>query len=190
MKHKQTLRRGLSILLSLVLCLSLLPATALAEGTATATETADFTTDAEAALALLNAAKTEGAANSEWDPATSTLTLKGVDFTTSAAIAVKLPDGATIVLADGTENTIASTADNAYMSYGIYATNGLTIEGSGTLTVRSAKATTNLSNSVSYGIYADAGDITISGGTVTATGGKAATNSRGIDAYTNVTISG
>ena len=81
MKHKQTLRRGLSILLSLVLCLSLLPATALAEGTATATETADFITNATAALALLNDAKTEGAANSEWDPATSTLTLKGVDFT-------------------------------------------------------------------------------------------------------------
>ena len=31
MKHHQTLRRGLSVLLSLVLCLSLLPATALAE---------------------------------------------------------------------------------------------------------------------------------------------------------------
>ena len=35
MKHKQTLRRGLSILLSLVMCLGLLPATALAEETET-----------------------------------------------------------------------------------------------------------------------------------------------------------
>ena len=80
MKHNQILRRGLSILLSLAMCLTLLPATALAEGTATATETADFITNATAALALLNDAKTEGAANSEWDPATSTLTLKGVDL--------------------------------------------------------------------------------------------------------------
>ena len=31
MKHKQTLRRGLSVLLSLVLCLTLLPMTVLAE---------------------------------------------------------------------------------------------------------------------------------------------------------------
>ena len=37
MKHNQILRRGLSILLSLVLCLSLLPATALAEGTESVT---------------------------------------------------------------------------------------------------------------------------------------------------------
>ncbi len=35
MKHKQTLRRGLGILLSLVMCLGLLPATALAEETET-----------------------------------------------------------------------------------------------------------------------------------------------------------
>ena len=136
MKHKQTLRRGLSILLSLVLCLSLLPATALAEGTATATETADFTTDAEAALALLNAAKTEGAADSEWDPATSTLTLKGVDFTTSAQTAVKLPDGATIVLAEGTTNTITSIYSSAeeIISSGIYGEGGLIITGEGQLT--------------------------------------------------------
>jgi len=209
MKHNQILRRGLSILLSLVLCLSLLPATALAEGTATATETADFTTDAEAALALLNAAKTEGAANSEWDPATSTLTLKGVDFTTSAPTAVRLLDGATIVLADGTENTIANVHGLIGDSVGIRANGNITIQGSGTLTVTAGEA------EYSSGIYADAGDITISGGTVTATGGeaeyssgidadgvtitggtvtatggKAATNSRGIDAYTNVTISG
>ena len=55
MKHKQTLRRGLSILLSLVLCLSLLPATALADETPTPTtaETADFTGDINTALNLL-----------------------------------------------------------------------------------------------------------------------------------------
>ena len=88
MKHNQTLRRGLSVLLALVMCLSLLPATALAEGTAE--KSADFTSDAEAALALLNAAKT-GDVDSTW--ADNTLTLNGVNFSTSAATAVKLPDG-------------------------------------------------------------------------------------------------
>ncbi|MGM9592688.1 MAG: hypothetical protein ACI3VK_08250, partial [Oscillospiraceae bacterium] len=38
MKHHQTLRRGLGVLLSLLMCLSLLPATALAEGTGTSVE--------------------------------------------------------------------------------------------------------------------------------------------------------
>ena len=38
MKHKKTLRRGLSILLSLLLCLTLVPATALAEETETSVE--------------------------------------------------------------------------------------------------------------------------------------------------------
>ncbi|MGN1347109.1 MAG: hypothetical protein ACI4V1_10005, partial [Eubacteriales bacterium] len=97
MKHNLTLRRGLSILLSLVMCLSLLPATALAADPAT--KTADFTVDANAALEMLNAAKT-GTAESTW--ADNTLTLSGVNFTTTAETAVKLPENAKIVLAEGT----------------------------------------------------------------------------------------
>ena len=180
----------------------------------TCDETADFTIgDGSAALALLNAAKTEGAADSEWDPATSTLTLKGVDFTTSAQTAVKLPDGATIVLADGTENTIANVHGLIGSSVGIQSNGNITIHGSGTLTVTAGTAAqkscgiyspdgnvtikggtvtatggeTTEASWVSCGIYAYG--VTISGGTVTATGGKAATNSCGIDAY-GVTISG
>ena len=42
MKYHQTLRRGLGVLLSLVMCLSLLPATALAEGTSVAINEANF----------------------------------------------------------------------------------------------------------------------------------------------------
>ena len=184
MKHHQTLRRGLGILLSLVMCLSLLPATAFAEGTATAT--ADFTIDATAALKLLNDAKT-GTADSTWDSKTSTLTLKGVNFTTTNPTAVKLPDGAKIVLAEGTTNTIASAADNADMSYGIYATDGLTIEGSGTLIVTAG--TSNLT----AGICAT--DVTIQGAaTVTAAGGSGIDgvqgSSYGIFGIKEVTISG
>ena len=97
MKHNRTLRRGLGVLLALVMCLSLLPATALAAGTEPATETADFTTNATAALALLG-----GTEKAEWDSDTSTLTLNGVNFSTTAATAVKLPDGATVVKIDDT----------------------------------------------------------------------------------------
>lgn len=166
------------------MCLSLLPAAVLADEPSA---TADFTTDGNptAALALLG-----GADKAEWDAENNTLTLNGVDFTTSAKTAVKLPAGAKIVLAEGTTNTIASAADNADMSYGIYAAGDLTIEGSGTLIVRSAKATTGeLSNNC--GIYAYDGDITISGGTIEATGGKsyATDYSIGISGR-NVIISG
>ena len=186
MKHNRTLRRGLGVLLALVMCLSLLPATALAAEPATAT--ADFTTNADGALALLNGAKTEGAADSEWDPYTSTLTLKGVDFTTSAATAVKLPAGAKIVLAEGTENTITSVSTDTTGSNGIFLEGNLTIEGSGKLTVTGGAAQTK-----SHGI--DAANVTISGGTVTATGGAVNysgdeyTESCGIHVSGNVTIS-
>lgn len=192
MKHYLTLRRGLCVLLSLLMCLSLLPAAVLADEPATVT--ADFTADADAALALLNAAKT-GEANSIWE--NNTLTLKGMNFTTTAETAVILPAGAKIVLAEGTTNTIASSADNADMSYSIYAADGLTIEGSGTLIVRSAKATPSSDDGESYGIYANNGDITISGGTIEATGGEASFCSSGIYASDandtnggNITISG
>ena len=120
MRAKTKLTRLCGILLILVLLVGLLPTVALAEGPATGT--ADFTDDTAAALALLNAAKTPGAADITWDPATKTLTLNGVNFTTTASTALQLPDGATIVLADGTINTITGgdTTDGSHC-YGIYA---------------------------------------------------------------------
>lgn len=59
------------------------------------------------AITLLNQYKT-GTAESLWDNTAKTLTLWGVDFTTTAQTAVKLPAGSTIVLKDGTHNTIQS----------------------------------------------------------------------------------
>ena len=88
MKAKTKFTRLWSVLLVLVMVVGMLPTTALAAGATTA----DFTSgDGSAALALLNAAKTEGVANSTWDSTTKTLTLNGVNFETTAATAVRLP---------------------------------------------------------------------------------------------------
>ena len=124
MRAKTKLTRLCGILLTLALLVGLLPTVALAADPATAT--ADFTDgDGTAALALLNAAKT-GDTASTWDPATKTLTLNGVNFVTTAATAVKLPDDAKIVLKG--ENTITSThSGSESSSYGIYGEGRLTI---------------------------------------------------------------
>ena len=64
MKAKTKFTKLWSILLALAMVVGMLPIAALAAGSATAT--ADFTTDANAALALLNDAKT-GTTASTWD---------------------------------------------------------------------------------------------------------------------------
>ena len=105
-------KRVLSLVLALCLTLALLPAAAFAAEPAS--QTADFTGaaegGAEAALALLNATKWSNAEDSTWDGDTKTLTLKGVNFTTTATTALKLPAGATIVLADGTHTASPAAA--------------------------------------------------------------------------------
>ncbi len=163
-----------------------MPTTALA---AEATATANFTSgDGSAALELLNAAKT-GTENSTWDADTKTLTLNGVNFTTTAAIAVKLPAGSTIVLAEGTTNTITGGNSASEDCYGIYAEGNLTISGSGTLNVTAGNA-----SSRSCGIYAGSNTdkaLTISSGTVIATGGDVSSGpSFGIYTLGYFTISG
>lgn len=179
MKHRQILRRGINVLLSLLLYLTLLPMTVLAAGT----ETADFTSgDGSAALALLNDAKTEGAENSTWDSTTKTLTLNGVNFTTTNPTAMILPAGATINLVG--ENTITSTNSDTEqdMSFGILAVGNLTIEGDGTLTVTGGESNDYGSRGI-YVQYKDenaAGDLTITSGTVNANGSGNASSSVGI----------
>ena len=186
MKAKTKITRLLGILLALVMLVGLLPTTALA---AEATATANFTSgDGSAALELLNAAKT-GTENSTWDADTKTLTLNGVNFTTTAAIAVKLPAGSTIVLAEGTTNTITGGNSASEDCYGIYAEGNLTISGSGTLNVTAGNA-----SSRSCGIYAGSNTdkaLTISSGTVIATGGDVSSGpSFGIYTLGYFTISG
>ena len=130
-------KRMLGILLTLcIMIMYIVPLTALASP---ASETADFTASdgGAAAIALLNSAKT-GTEDSVWDNTTKTLTLKGIDFTAAATTAIKLPDGATVILADGTENHIiggGTTAaqdgeyNNKIFVYGIYAAGALTVQG-------------------------------------------------------------
>ena len=174
-------------MLALCLTLAMLPTAAFAAEPAS--QTADFTGaaegGAEAALALLNAAKWSNAEDSTWDGDTKTLTLKGVNFTTTATTALKLPDGATIVLADGTHNTIQGGDANAAVDgtyhndiyiYGIYAAGALTIKGgdagTGTLSVTSGKHT-NTGDAWTYSValYAK-GMVMVEGGKVALTGGE------------------
>ena len=142
----------------------MLPIAALAAGAAKA----DFTAAPGLAPALLNAAKT-GEADSTWDPGTNTLTLNGVNFSSTDATAVLLPEGAKIVL--NGDNTITGGDASPEDCYGIYAWGDLSIEGSGRLTVTSGRS----ADQTCYGIYAHkyliiSGNVTASGGTVTAAG--------------------
>ena len=116
MKAKTKFTRLWSILLALVMVVGMLPTVALAEGSATAT--ADFSANPTAALALLNAAKTADAEDSTWDSTTKTLTLNGVNFETTAAIAVILPDDAKIVL---NGDNIITSGEATSDSFGISA---------------------------------------------------------------------
>ena len=100
------------------------------------------------------------------------LTLKDFNFITSAACALQIPDGTTIVL-EGT-NTITSTFSDYGYSHGILSNTGvLAIRGAGSLTA------TGGSSSDSIGIKAE--NITISGRmTLDALGNEAGSSSCGI----------
>ena len=186
MKTKLFMGKILTVGLTLCMASSLLPLSAFA--TTEATETADFTVadGGAAALALLNQHKSTGAADSVWNSGSKTLTLKGINFNTAAATAVKLPAGTTVVLADGTENKITGgdaevTTDGSYRTkicvYGIYAEGTLTVKGetngTGTLFV-TAGTHTNNGDAWTYSVALSAkGNINVEGGTTTLTGGKA-----------------
>ena len=184
MKNKAFNTKLLTVLLTLCMVLSLVPLSVFAA--TPATETADFTVgQGREAITLLNQYKT-GTAESLWDNTAKTLTLWGVDFTTTAQTAVKLPAGATIVLKDGTHNTIQSGDVSLEVSGGysnatyinaLDAAGSLTIEGgtagSGTLSVFAGKLKNSGDGWVySSGISVD-GDFTVKGGRVTARGGCA-----------------
>ena len=205
MKAKTKLTKLWSILLALVMVVGMLPTVALAAEPAS--DPADFSANPTAALALLNAAKTADAEDSTWDSTTKTLTLNGVNFTTTASTAVKLPEAATIVL--NGDNTITSGVASSKDSFGIYALGDLTINGDGKLTVTSGTAnddshgiyacdkmsitgnviaTSGTANDRCYGIHA--GDSIAISGNVTAIGGEAGEYSHGIHAVNNLTIEG
>lgn len=177
-------KKLLTVLIAMCMVLSMLPiATFAAEP---ATETADFTVSdsGAAAIDLLNRYKSFGAADSTWDNGTKTLTLRGIDFTTKAATAVKLPDSSTIVLADGTYNTIQSgdvsidvsgSYKNTTYINALAATGNLTVQsetaGTGTLSVCAGSVKNSGDGwTFSSGINV-CGDLTVKGGQITAQGG-------------------
>ena len=181
-------KKLMAVLLAVCMIAALMPVGVFAATEADpATGTADFTVDnGEAAINLLNQYKTgTEAEDSLWDSGTKTLTLKGIDFTTTAATAVKLPAGSTIVLQDGTSNTIQSgdvtlsiSGDYKKQAFvnALEAEGNLTIQGgttgSGTLSVFAGKLKNSGDGWVySSGISVD-GDFTVKGGRVTARGGS------------------
>ena len=183
-------KKLLAILLAVCMIAALMPVSVFAEDAATpknpATETADFTDgNGTTAINLLNQHKTDTEAKeSTWDDTSKTLTLNGIDFTTTAQTAVKLPAGSTIILKDRTNNTIQSgdvtlsksggysnqTYINALDAAGSLTIKGET-EGTGALSVKAGALKNNGGGWVySTGISVD-GDFTVNSGLVTTRGG-------------------
>ena len=180
-------KKLMAVLLAVCMIAALMPVSVFADENVitVSNETANFTVDNdEAAINLLNQYKTD-TEGSSWDSDTNTLTLNGINFTTTAQTAVKLPAGSTIVLKDGTFNTIKSgdvtldvsggysnhTYINALETAGNLTIKGETA-GSGTLSVFAGKLKNSGDGWVySSGISVD-GDFTVEGGHVTAHGGS------------------
>ncbi|MCL2695819.1 MAG: carbohydrate-binding domain-containing protein [Clostridiales bacterium] len=69
-----------------------------------------------------------------WEQSTKTLTLDGADFAYDVepeGFVILLPDGATVVLAEGSENTVTCMGDG----YGILSMGDLTVSGTGSVTI-------------------------------------------------------
>ena len=175
-------KKLMAVLLAVCMIAALMPVGVFAADSAT--QTADFTTgECENAINLLNDYKT-GQTNSTWDNGSKTLTLNGINFTTTAKTAVKLPAGSTIVLKDGTSNTIQSggvtlnvSGDYSNQTYinALDAAGSLTIkgetEGTGALSVEAGALKNNGDGWVySTGISVD-GNFTVESGLVTTRGG-------------------
>ena len=180
-------KKLMAVLLAVCMIAALMPVGVFAADSAT--QTADFTTgECENAINLLNDYKT-GQTNSTWDNGSKTLTLNGINFTTTAKTAVKLPAGSTIVLKDGTSNTIQSggvtlnvSGDYSNQTYinALDAAGSLTIkgetEGTGALSVEAGALKNNGDGWVySTGISVD-GNFTVESGQVTARGGAVESN--------------
>ena len=130
--------------------------------------------------------------------AANTLVLSGLTLHTAASAALSVPDGTTVVAAEGTENRLwsgyTSSTDEDAEAYGIYGAGALNIRGGGTLNVLAGSANSVSGYSSSIGIFSK-GDLTISDAvTVTARGKSAAgvdnSMSAGISSDTEIVVSG
>ncbi|MEA4893281.1 MAG: S-layer homology domain-containing protein [Peptococcaceae bacterium] len=130
--------------------------------------------------------------------AANTLVLSGLTLHTAASAALSVPDGTTVVAAEGMENRVwsgyTSSTDEDAEAYGIYGADALNIRGGGTLNVLAGSANSVSGYSSSIGIFSK-GDLTISDAvTVTARGNSAAggdnSMSAGISSDTEIVVSG
>lgn len=122
---------------------------------------------------------TDTAEGWSWDYSTKTLMLDGINLITAEAMAIMLPPNSTIVLADGSNNTVYSLFNGSMTSRGISCDGvnaSLTIKGStGRLSVTSGIS--SISNSVAF---LTTGSLTIWGGIIDATARSAYYNSMGM----------
>ena len=124
-------------------------------------------------LAAVTGPAADSVSGYTWNGADKELTLSGFNYTSDAATALKIVNGAVeIVLAPALENTIVSSYSGSNMTFGIETEYDITFSGSGSLTIESGTSTSN----DSYGIGSNS-KITISGGRITAIGGNGVTSS-------------
>jgi len=104
----------------------------------------------------------------KWDKGSSTLTLCGLNMTSSSGVGIKLAGNAKIVIADGTTNNITVTGFSELGCYGILGTEDLTISGKGTLNITSANFESDVidTGTTAYGICAKDKEIIVEDGTI------------------------
>lgn len=163
--------RWKSLLSTLVLlAITVLPLAAAANGAAVLIEPLDFTLDSSDPFY-----PGESGEGWSWDEVTKTLTLSGINLEVGLKEedeAIRLPDGAKIILTAGTDNCVSNSYNDA-----IFGEGSLEITGSGNLTV------------VGFweGIYTYDGDLSFVGcGNISVT----SSDYFSIDAYGDINISG
>jgi len=112
-----------------------------------------------------------------WDANTSTLTLNGLDLSCDSGDAVSLPPDSTIVLMGS--NNIANTDHSGYGIHG----DGLTVEGSGSLTISSDGDGININGDLT--IQSSTLNITVSDGSGIVVGGAVTINASDFGIMTN-----
>lgn len=185
---RKNIHRLLAAALAFCMALLLFPAPVFA-AEPSADQTADFSTDASAALSLLNNSSSSGSAS--WSG--NTLTLNGISFSTSADYAVILPAGAAVEVYG--DNTITSGSLNVQMdgkeqdpiySAALSGAGSITFKGDGSLRLQGGDITNTPQNigsglqtgksPFSVGLLTLKGDVTVNGPTVTAQGGTTTSN--------------
>lgn len=155
MRMKRSAAMLLCVLAVGVLCVTALPKSA----KAAADYTMDFSQDAMISWNgnMVNYTTTDDNGTGwSWTHANKTLTLNGLQFITTAAVAMKLPTGATIVLPAGSSNSVTSTFQgdtHIKASCGLWCEGVLTVSGGGPLTATAGSNASQLDTSTGVEAY-------------------------------------